>query len=130
MNNTPLKKSKGIHIGINTGASSVMVIFVVISLVTFAIMSLVAANADYRLSKQVAERNVAYYDATSAAQLKLRDEAVKVRAMTEFADFVVPVSGEQQLHVVATLPATGTSEDVNILKWQLENGEENAESKN
>jgi|GEM_PF-5663353 len=123
MENTSLKKSKGIHIGINTGASSIMVVFVVIALVTFSIMSLVAANADYRLSKQVAERNVAYYDATSLAQRRLKEEAVKDRNMTEITDFVIPVSEEQQLHVVATLPAAGTAEDINILKWQVENNE-------
>jgi hypothetical protein len=55
------------------GVSSILVIFIIICLVTFSVMFLVSARADYALSKKIADRNKAYYAATSQAQIQLRD---------------------------------------------------------
>lgn len=119
--NTPIWEKKGPKTGFNVGASSILVIFVMIALVTFSVMSIAAANADYKLSKSVAERNIAYYNATSAAHRQLRDAAHKENNMGGIVDFCVPVTEGQQLHVVAYIPAAGSMEDTNILRWQLEN---------
>ena len=48
------KKKKGfIHIGF----SSILMVFTMLCLVTFATLSLITANSDYRLSLKVAENN-------------------------------------------------------------------------
>ena len=53
------------------GFSSILVIFVMLSLTTFTVLTLVSANADYKLSKRVAERTTEYYSADTRAEEKL-----------------------------------------------------------
>ena len=48
---------------LNIGLSSILLIFVVLCLVSFAILSLVSANADKKLSLKMLERSTIYYDA-------------------------------------------------------------------
>lgn len=65
--------------GISVGTSSILVIIVILSLVCFAGLSVVSANADYRLSRKLAERTTTYYQATSLAHndLALLDETLR-----------------------------------------------------
>ena len=60
------KKSTG---GINVGTSSILVTFVLLCLVTFAALSFLSANSDYRLSMQTAKRTTEYYEANRIAEL-------------------------------------------------------------
>lgn len=64
------KKQTG---GINVGTSSILVTFVLLCLVTFAALSFLSANSDYRLSKQAAERTTRFYAADALAEEKLAD---------------------------------------------------------
>ena len=48
---------------INTGTTSLIMIFGVLALVTFAAMSLSAAGAGWRMAEKMAERTSAYYQA-------------------------------------------------------------------
>lgn len=57
--------------GISVGTSSILVIIVILSLVCFAGLSVVSANADYRLSQKLAQRTTTYYEATSLAHKDL-----------------------------------------------------------
>lgn len=59
--------------GINVGTSSILVIIVVLSLVCFAGLSMVSANADYLLSRRLADRTSAYYEASSLANKQLSE---------------------------------------------------------
>ncbi len=102
------------------GVSSILVIFIIICLVTFSVMSLVSARADYALSKKIADRNKAYYAATSQAQIQLRDYGRESRESTEIKEFDVPINTDQHIHVTAILPADITGERVSILSWQVE----------
>lgn len=56
------------YTGLNVGSSSILVVFILLCLVTFSILSMVSANADYRLSRKVADRTDAYYKASNEAQ--------------------------------------------------------------
>lgn len=53
--------------GISIGSSSILIIIVILCLVSFAGLSVVSANADYKLSKKLADRTTAYYRASSLA---------------------------------------------------------------
>lgn len=65
-------KKKNISSGsINIGSSSLLMIFVVLCLVSFATLSIVSANADKKLSAKVAEHSAAYYDACNQAEQKI-----------------------------------------------------------
>lgn len=112
---------KGPQIGLNIGASSILVVFILLCLVTFSVLSLVSANADLKLSKRVAEHTREYYDATSEAEEILAAKALETRNMDEMADYTVRVNDNQNIHVIARLPATGSGDSINIMSWMLEN---------
>ena len=59
--------------GFNMGASSILVIIVILCLVCFAGLSMASASADYRLSQKLAQRTTAYYEAGNEAQLAMAE---------------------------------------------------------
>lgn len=54
--------------GINIGSASILLIFVILCLISFAVLSIVSANADRRLSSKVLARTAAYYEACNTAE--------------------------------------------------------------
>lgn len=58
---------------LTAGISSLLLIFVSLCLLTFAVLSLVSARADYRLSAKIADRTTAYYGASNQAHELLRE---------------------------------------------------------
>lgn len=63
-----MKKDKQQSSFVNIGSSSLLVIFLVLSLVAFAVLSLVSAHSDYKLTSRLAEHKTEYYDASSKAE--------------------------------------------------------------
>jgi hypothetical protein len=61
-----MRKSGGT--GLNVGGSSILVIFVLLCLTTFATLSMVSANADYRLTKRTSQAARDYYGADTRAE--------------------------------------------------------------
>lgn len=57
----------------NFGFSTILLSFVMICVVTFSALSLTTANADYKLSKKVADKNQNYYLAQKQAYSKIAD---------------------------------------------------------
>ncbi|MCL2016175.1 MAG: hypothetical protein FWG68_08025 [Defluviitaleaceae bacterium] len=53
---------------VNIGGSSILVIFVLLCLTTFATLAMVSATANYRISARTAEASTAYYAADSYAE--------------------------------------------------------------
>lgn len=64
-------KNKRIINGMNVGSSSILVTFVLLCLITFAALSFVSANSDYKLSVQSADRLTNYYEASHMAEVYL-----------------------------------------------------------
>lgn len=109
--------SKKKSYGISVGTSSLLVIIVILSLICFAGLSIVSANADYKLSRKLADRTTAYYDGTSHANEQFAvlnedfariyaessDEAAYYAKIKEsYADsltFTYPISDTQALSV-------------------------------
>ncbi len=54
--------------GLGVGTSSILMIFVLLCLVVFAVLSFVSANADWKLNDKLAKRTSAYYEACEKAQ--------------------------------------------------------------
>ena len=67
--------------GMNVGTSSVLVAFVLLCLVTFAGLSFLSANSDYRLSQQTAEKTTEYYAAGEKADRKLAELDTTLREL-------------------------------------------------
>ena len=51
----------------NFGFSTILLCFVMICVVVFSALSLVTANSDYKLTKKVADKTTAYYEAETQA---------------------------------------------------------------
>ena len=104
----------------SVGTSSILVIIVVVCLVCFAGLSIVSANADYQLSRRLAERTSSYYEAASLANEQLsrldstlrsvcaeceNEEEFRNKIKESYADsltFSFPVSDTQALSVAVT----------------------------
>lgn len=72
-----MKKDKQQSSFVNIGSSSLLIIFLVLSLVAFAVLSLVSAHSDYKLTGRLAEHKKEYYEAsTKAEQIVAQMDAV------------------------------------------------------
>ena len=56
---------------LTTGTSTLLLIFISLCLLTFAVLSLLSARADRNLSRKTAERTSAYYEACNQAEDRL-----------------------------------------------------------
>lgn len=63
-----MKKDKPQSSFVNIGSSSLLIIFLVLSLVTFAVLSLSGAKHDYTFSQTFAAHKTAYYEASNTAE--------------------------------------------------------------
>lgn len=52
---------------LNIGTASLLVVFLTLCLVSFAMLSLSSAKSDYEFSKKLAQKTTAYYEEKSAA---------------------------------------------------------------
>lgn len=77
-----MKKTGRKNSVISTGTVSIVLIFVLLSMLTFAVLSLVSAQADLRLSAKSAQRTTDYYEAENSANDVLIeiDKLVKTEA--------------------------------------------------
>ena len=66
---------------ISTGTTSIVLIFVMLSMLTFSVLSLTSAQANLRLSRRSAERTTDYYDAENAAN----DILIQINSVLENA---------------------------------------------
>lgn len=66
-----MKKDKKTFSFVNIGLSSLLVVFLVLCLTTFALLSLSSARSDYSLSRKMAEHRTDYYSASSEAEVVL-----------------------------------------------------------
>lgn len=66
--NNDASTSKKNSFGLNIGFSSILLIFVILCLVSFAALSIASADADHRLCTRVMERTASYYDACNKAE--------------------------------------------------------------
>ena len=64
---------KNFSVSIGIGAPSLMTIFLVLSLISFSVLSYMTALADYRFSLNLEERTTAYYTASNLSEDKIAD---------------------------------------------------------
>lgn len=121
--------------GVNVGSSSLLIIFVVVCLVSFAALSIVSANSDYKLTKRMAQRATDYYSACNSAYRALADidrtllsiyetsgSEEEFYAQTGYTkSFAYPVSDIQSLRVVIEIhyPENSGAARYTITEWRL-----------
>jgi hypothetical protein len=123
--------------GANTGSSSILLIFVILCLVSFAVLSIVSANADKKLSSRVSERATAYYEACNQAEEVLSSidaELIKAYAAAsdenEYFDMVginraynIAINDSQNLYISLDInyPQDADEPFYTITAWQAVN---------
>ena len=124
----------------NIGSASILLVFVILCLVSFAVLSIVSANADSKLSSRVLERTTAYYTACNQAEQSLAGMDKTLQRMYESCDseeayfasvghgksYVIPISDLQSLQVTIEILYPRSAEDTfyQITAWQVLNTEE------
>lgn len=110
------KKSR---IGLNIGTSSILLVFVLLCMVTFAALSFVSANADYKLSQSLETRTTRYYTVSNTAEQRLSEiEDILAEVKTRSADFESYKT--QAAEALAATPAADSPEGSwGTLHWQL-----------
>ena len=104
--------------GVGSGASTLVMIFVLLCLVIFACLTLVTASGDSRLSRKLADRTTEYYAACNLAEEKLADIRRELQAGTvPETSYVFPVSDSQELQVEIALSAEEGG--FSITRWQV-----------
>ncbi|MDE7444617.1 MAG: hypothetical protein K2N15_02730 [Lachnospiraceae bacterium] len=127
--------------GFSIGASSLLVIIVVLSLVCFAALSITSASADLRLSQKLADRTSSYYKACNEAQTTLKNLSVSLSTIYEesrnedeyeqkikesLADsltFSCPMNENQilQVSVSPLYPQNASGDFLEITSWKIIN---------
>lgn len=133
--NDKKKRFSGISFSNGIGSSSLLVIFIILCLVSFATLSIVSANADYRLSNKVLERTTAYYEASNQAERQLAElhqtlTAAYADSATEEeyyqrtgydTSYLFPISDLQSLEVKVGIVYPKSEEEAfyQIRSWQV-----------
>lgn len=109
-----MKKKTGMSISI--GSSTMLLIFVVISLVSFSVLSLSSAITDRKFTEKIKQKNITYYEACNLAEEGLcaiatmlsqeyascPDEAAYFAKVSKGTTIVIPISDYQELQVDVT----------------------------
>ena len=128
-----MRKKK--EMSLNVGTSSILFIFVILCLISFAILSLASAMSDYRLSSRVATNTKAYYTACNDAEEALAQTDATLKRLydtgisrTGYYDqvgktksFAFDISDIQYLNVEIKIlyPAASGEEFYEITSWQV-----------
>lgn len=142
-NQNTSQNNKGPVFGLNIGSSSILLIFLVLCLVSFATLAIVSSNADSKLSHKVLERTTAYYTACNEAEKALAGVDSTLADIYESSDneeeyfssvghsksYVIPISDLQSLQVTIEILYPMSNEDTfyRITSWQVLTTEEQKE---
>lgn len=121
--------------GVNIGSSSILLIFVLLCLVSFAALSIVSANADAKLNNKVVERTTHYYNASNEAQQSIAEIDQTLQSLYEsgiseedyFAavghsiSYIIPITDTQSLNVKLeiTYPSQKNDTFYAITSWNI-----------
>ena len=131
-----MKRNKKDFFGINVGTVSMVLIFVLLCLVSFAVLCIVSANADKNLSTKIADRTENYYKAWNSDgwfDLSLKTLSIQFTQSQNEDDyfaksghdksFTIPVSDTQSLLVEVEILYPDSVDDTfyRITQWKVLN---------
>lgn len=111
--------------GINAGSASILLIFAVLSLISFATLTLVNSKADYNLSNNLAQRQLAYYRACHEGN------AFVAAVNSDYENFPqddiikksIPITDNQSLDITLMSnirnSSTNSTNKYTITQWQI-----------
>lgn len=137
MNNKPNKNTTLTPFGLNIGSSSILMIFVILCLICLAVLTLVSASSDNKLSKKVLERTSAYYAACNEAEKALAgvdqtlasiyknsaDEESYFTTVGRSKSYIISISELQtlQVNIEILYPESDNDTFYRITSWQVLN---------
>ncbi|ADL34792.1 hypothetical protein bpr_I2058 [Butyrivibrio proteoclasticus B316] len=113
--------------GINVGSASILLIFTVLSLVSFATLTLVNSKADYNLSQNLAERQSAYYNACHSANAYIAaiNSGYEDSAENGIIKKSIPITDNQSLDIALMSNiennSVNSTNKYTITQWQIVN---------
>ncbi len=135
MTNSTGKSKNKLSFGLNIGSSSILLIFVLLCLISFATLAIISAKADSKLSRKVLDRTTAYYNACNEAEIALSNidnTLVNIYANSANAEeyfakvghnksFIIPISDLQSLHVNIEIlyPETDNDSFYSVTSWKV-----------
>ncbi len=113
--------------GSHVGSASILLIFTVLSIVSFATLTLAGSKADYNLSDNLAKRQKAYYEACHKGNALVAAAAsgYEEGAIDGILNESIPITDNQSLDVSIVIKSAKNSinsdNSDNILQWQVVN---------
>lgn len=111
--------------GANVGSASILLIFTVLSLISFATLTLVNSRADYSLSNNLATRQSSYYTACHSGQAFVAAVCSGYESGMENATMKesIPITDNQSLDITIITNSSNNSDssiiDYTITQWQI-----------
>ncbi len=121
--------------GVNVGSSSILLIFVLLSLISFAALSFVSANADSVLCQKTAEHSISYYEACTQANTSIAtidatlsnlyssglSEEEYFKQAGDGISYLIPITDTQSLEVALSFyyPSKPNELFYNIDSWRV-----------
>ena len=116
------RRNSGSHIG----SASIMLIFTVLTMVSFAALSLSSSKADYNLSKKLLDRQEAFVRASHEgnAFVAAVNSGYNFGAEDDIIRKSIPISDNQSLNIAIITKNSnnsGNSENLPIIQWKIVN---------
>lgn len=109
----------------HVGSASILLIFTVLSLVSFAVLSLSSASADYRLSENLAKRQLMYYEACHRgnAFVAAVNSGYSEGETNGIIEKSIPFTDNQTLDIAITAGTSGHAAEgemvCTVTKWKV-----------
>ncbi len=113
--------------GSHVGSASILLIFTVLAIISFATLTLVNSKADYNLSDNLSERQQSYYEACHKgnAFVAAVNSGFEEGAEDGIIKESVPITDNQSLDISILIKSSNNSINLNnsdnILQWQVVN---------
>ena len=117
--------SSGRSSGAHVGSASILLIFTVLAIISFATLAMINSKADYNLSNNLSERQKTYYEACHKgnAFVAAVNSGYEVGAQDGIIKESIPITDNQSLDIAIMLNSANNSlnSDNNhgIIQWQI-----------
>ena len=121
-----MKKDKQQSSFVNIGSSSLLIVFLLLCLETFSILSLTSAKSDYTLSERLAEHKNQYYEASSKAESVLDkvDATLEETAVQKKEEYIKAITKKfDKTQVDGITLSCSLQEEELIISYQVPAGE-------
>lgn len=133
-----MKRDKESSSFVNIGSSSLLIIFLILCLATFAVLSLSSAKSDYTSSRRLAQHKAEYYEASAKAETVLARidralaegmssgdipadvDGIQIKTDSHEISYEIPMSEKQALRIALRLTDPAEHENYyEIAAWQV-----------